>query len=163
MGGNMLRVLSVSLLLCSVAAADMEFTPGTRGVVEWSPVEGEYEALVLKVSDVEYDGDYLDWGALLADLEKDGEGDFPASFEVPAAFIVKPADCIGCQLCIAPCPTSAIRMVDGKAVIDVSLCIACGLCAAACPTNAIIAPSSSSHFVLFGVDVEADYTVLEEI
>ena len=160
----MLRVLSVSFLLCSLAAADMTFTPGTTGLIEWNPVEGDFEALVLKVSDMEYDGDYLDWGALLTDLEKNPDtGEFPVSFEVPAAFIVKPAVCIGCQICVGTCPVDAIEMFDGKAVIDASACIACGLCAGACPTDAIIAPSGSSHFVLFGVDVEADYTVIEEI
>ena len=80
----MLRVVSLLLLLGSIAAADMTYTPGTSaGLIGWDPVEGDYEALVLKVSDVEYDGNYLDWGALLADLEKDPEtGEFPVSFDV---------------------------------------------------------------------------------
>ena len=160
----MLRVMSVSLLLCFIASADMTFTPGSTGLIEWNTVEGDFEALVLRVSDVEYDGDYLDWGALLADLEKNPDtGEFPVSFEVPAAFVVKPADCIGCQLCLNTCPVDAIEMFDGKAVIDAAACIACGLCTGACPTDAIIAPSASSHFVLFGVDGEGDYTVIEEI
>ncbi len=161
----MLRVVSILLLLGSIAAADMTFAPGSScGLIEWDPIEGEYEALVLRLSDVEYDRDYLDWGALLADIEKDPEtGEFPVSFDVPAAFIVKTADCIGAGLCINVCPVDAIEMVDGKAVIDAAACIACGLCTGVCPTDAIIAPSATSHFVLFGVDVEAEYTVIEEI
>lgn len=153
------------MLLFSLAAADMAFTPGSaEGVLEWDPVEGEFEALVLKVSDMEYDGDYLDWGALLADIEKNEEsGEFPTTFQVPAAFIVKPDDCMGCQLCISACPVDAIVMVDGKAVIDAAACIACGICAGVCPVDAIFAPSASSFFVLLGVDAEADYTVIEEI
>jgi ferredoxin len=161
----MLRVIVVSVLLISGAAADMSFTPGSAaGLLEWNPVEGQYEVLVLRVSDIEYDGDYLDWGALLGDIEKDAETDeFPTSFEVPAAFIVKTEDCIGCALCVNTCPVDAIEMVDFKAVIDTEACIACGLCAGACPVDAIIAPSASSSFVLFGVDAEANYTVIEEI
>jgi ferredoxin len=161
----MLRVVSILLLIGFTAVADMTYAPGnSSGLIEWAPVEGDYEALVLRFSDMEYDGDYLDWGALLADIEKDADtGEFPVSFNVPAAFIVKPADCIGCALCVSTCPVNAIELIDGKAVIDAAACIACGLCVGSCPTDAIIAPSASSHFVLFGVDVEAEYTVIEEI
>jgi len=153
------------MLLFSLAAADMVFTPGSsEGVLEWDPVEGEFEALIIKASDMEYDGDYMDWGALLVGIEKDTEtGEFPTTFQVPAAFIVKPDDCIGCQLCISACPVDAIVMVDGKAVIDAAACIACGICAGVCPVDAIFAPSASSFFVLFGVDAEVDFTVVEEI
>ncbi len=36
--------------------------------------------------------------------------------------------CIGCQLCVKNCPTGAISMQKGKAVIDVAKCIQCGIC-----------------------------------
>jgi len=36
--------------------------------------------------------------------------------------------CIGCQLCVKPCPVKAIKMKDGRAVIDVDKCINCGIC-----------------------------------
>lgn len=52
--------------------------------------------------------------------------------------------CIGCQLCVTPCPTNAITMVDGKAVIDQSKCNSDGICVngdgkdfAGCPVTAI--------------------------
>lgn len=55
--------------------------------------------------------------------------------------------CIGCQLCVANCPTNAITMVDGKAVIDKTKCINCGICIngngdefAGCPVKAISPP-----------------------
>jgi len=53
-------------------------------------------------------------------------------------------DCIGCTLCVDPCPVNAITMLNGKAVIDVSKCIEDDICItgndkdfAGCPVNAI--------------------------
>ncbi len=61
--------------------------------------------------------------------------------------LVNSDDCIGCQLCVANCPDNAIRMVDGKAVIDPEKCTDCGICELGnieqggtfngCPTSAI--------------------------
>jgi len=45
--------------------------------------------------------------------------------------------CIGCRQCETICPTKAISIEDGKAVIDPELCISCGLCANVCPTGCI--------------------------
>jgi len=56
---------------------------------------------------------------------------------------VNPKKCIGCQLCVHVCPTNAISMIHGKAVIDADKCIDCGLCEIGngdyigCPTKAI--------------------------
>jgi len=46
-------------------------------------------------------------------------------------------DCMGCGICVDECPRRAIRLVDGKAVINNELCTNCGLCAKVCPVNAI--------------------------
>ena len=50
---------------------------------------------------------------------------------------VDPSRCIGCKLCVSDCPTSAIRMLDGKAVATMQGCIVCGHCQAICPQAAV--------------------------
>ncbi|MDD3686297.1 MAG: [Fe-Fe] hydrogenase large subunit C-terminal domain-containing protein [Bacteroidales bacterium] len=45
--------------------------------------------------------------------------------------------CIGCTHCMKSCPTEAIRIRDGKAVIYENKCIDCGECFRVCPVNAI--------------------------
>ena len=36
---------------------------------------------------------------------------------------VESNSCVGCGDCIGVCPTNAIEIIDGKAVIDAELCI----------------------------------------
>jgi ferredoxin len=45
--------------------------------------------------------------------------------------------CTGCESCVEECPSQAISMVDGKAVIDVDACIDCAVCVDTCPVEAI--------------------------
>ncbi|MBW6516435.1 MAG: 4Fe-4S binding protein [Candidatus Cloacimonetes bacterium] len=45
--------------------------------------------------------------------------------------------CVGCTKCVRICPTEAIRVRDGKAIIDPAKCIDCSQCVAICPVNAI--------------------------
>jgi len=44
--------------------------------------------------------------------------------------------CMGCTNCIKGCPTEAIRVRDGKAVIDENRCIDCAECIRICPHHA---------------------------
>ena len=46
--------------------------------------------------------------------------------------------CVGCTNCIMRCPTSAIRVRDGKARIDQDLCVNCGECVRICEHHAKI-------------------------
>ncbi|HAW86944.1 MAG: hypothetical protein A2087_06560 [Spirochaetes bacterium GWD1_61_31] len=47
-----------------------------------------------------------------------------------------PAKCTGCTTCIRYCPTEAIRVRKGRAIIMDERCIDCGECIRACPHNA---------------------------
>lgn len=49
---------------------------------------------------------------------------------------LKDDQCKGCTHCIRTCPTEAIRVHDGKAVISEGRCIDCGECIRTCPHNA---------------------------
>lgn len=52
------------------------------------------------------------------------------------ALKVDTAKCFGCTHCMKICPTEAIRIVDGVAVIDNLRCVDCGNCLRACPADA---------------------------
>jgi ferredoxin len=47
------------------------------------------------------------------------------------------AQCIGCARCQGVCQVDAVRIIDGKAVIDPTKCIKCGKCVEVCPVNAV--------------------------
>lgn len=46
--------------------------------------------------------------------------------------------CTGCTHCMHICPTSAIRIRDGKATLNEAACTDCGMCLKTCPRQAII-------------------------
>ena len=50
---------------------------------------------------------------------------------------VQESQCIGCSKCDDVCETSAITIVNGKAVIDPASCTECGKCVVICPVDAI--------------------------
>ncbi|MDO5850168.1 MAG: 4Fe-4S binding protein [Methanobacteriaceae archaeon] len=45
--------------------------------------------------------------------------------------------CVGCYLCEENCPVNAIRIVEGKVVLDDDKCIRCKECTTRCPVNAL--------------------------
>ncbi len=49
---------------------------------------------------------------------------------------LKENKCTGCTTCVRHCPTEAIRVRDGRAVIDEARCIDCGECIRVCPHKA---------------------------
>lgn len=46
-------------------------------------------------------------------------------------------DCIGCSVCITRCQMEAIKIINGKAIIDLGRCIGCGLCVTTCSSKAL--------------------------
>jgi len=55
----------------------------------------------------------------------------------PPVVIAK--DCIGCERCVAVCPSFVLDMAETKsAVVRGGWCIGCGHCGAVCPTGAIL-------------------------
>lgn len=55
---------------------------------------------------------------------------------------------MGYGSCADVCDNQAIRIINGKAVVDEELCIACGKCVKACPLNLIeIVPYDSKFRV----------------
>ncbi len=52
--------------------------------------------------------------------------------------------CIGCVRCMQSCPTKAIRVRNGKAVINYERCIDCGECLRVCPHEAVTPITTSS-------------------
>ena len=48
------------------------------------------------------------------------------------------AVCTGCTHCMHICPTSAIRIRNGKASLNEAACTDCGMCLKTCPQHAII-------------------------
>jgi len=80
---------------------------------------------------------------------------------------VDKSKCIGCTICVksGKCPTDAIEMKNGKAVIDPTKCIDCGICAMQCPVVAIheVEYVDSSAIVEEEIVVEAeDTTAIEQ-
>lgn len=57
--------------------------------------------------------------------------------------LLDPDKCTGCTTCLRHCPTEAIRIKDGHAVINDERCIDCGECIRVCPHKAKRAVCSS--------------------
>ena len=53
--------------------------------------------------------------------------------------VVVMENCIGCERCVAVCPSFVLDMTKGKSeVVRGHWCIGCGHCGAVCPTGAIL-------------------------
>jgi ferredoxin len=60
--------------------------------------------------------------------------------KLQAALAIDTRDCIGCEVCVAHCHRGVLKMVDGKALIDLRNLNACdmdGECVEVCPTDVV--------------------------
>jgi NAD-dependent dihydropyrimidine dehydrogenase PreA subunit len=70
--------------------------------------------------------------------------------------LIDPQKCDGCGLCVHACPTKALGLQDGKAVVaDHLACEYSGLCEAVCPVQAITRPF---EIVVACADVEITHS-----
>jgi len=62
----------------------------------------------------------------------------PASI-VSTAFVAStdPELCSGCETCVSRCQMAAIRIDQGKSIVDGDRCIGCGLCVTTCQTGSL--------------------------
>ncbi len=60
----------------------------------------------------------------------------------------KEEDCISCGVCIKACREGALRMEDGKVLLDPSKCNHCARCVKSCPTDAWV--GKPGYIVSFG-------------
>jgi NAD-dependent dihydropyrimidine dehydrogenase PreA subunit len=66
------------------------------------------------------------------------------SVKTPGNYVYKAdvINCTGCGDCVAPCPETAIEIIEIEndiiAIIDPEKCIGCGECYFYCPKNAIV-------------------------
>jgi ferredoxin len=158
----MRSLLVIALLTMPCAAGLLTFSTETgKPVVTWGPVDGDFERLVLRAGTSDFDSSSSEEGVALLEIFADSvTGEFPESAELRGSFVIDPAICIGCGLCISRCPTGAISLVDMKAVIDPAKCIACGLCVSTCPTSAIFAPVGSTDYGLYGISEDGSAILL---
>ena len=71
--------------------------------------------------------------------------------------------CIGCGACVSACPFGAMKLVDGKAVVNPDLCTLCGACVEACPVNAITRPPEAAKTEAATADVWRNVWVFAEL
>ena len=55
--------------------------------------------------------------------------------ELHHALKILPEVCIGCSNCMRVCPTHALRISNGKAILYPNRCIDCGECERVCPVG----------------------------
>jgi len=60
--------------------------------------------------------------------------------QLKATLAIDVRDCIGCQVCVAHCDRNVLKMIDGKALIDLRQLNQCdldGKCVEVCPTDVV--------------------------
>lgn len=71
--------------------------------------------------------------------------------------------CVGCTNCIKGCPTEAIRVRNGKAVIDEVRCVDCSECIRICPYHAKIALTDDFNSTLEAIKDKLKVAVVSPV
>lgn len=73
---------------------------------------------------------------------------------------VKSGRCTGCGKCYESCPTGAISMSGGKAIINNDKCIECGECFRGCEYDAIIGtfPGTAYYVAIRSINSDGEYS-----
>ena len=60
--------------------------------------------------------------------------------------------CRGCKKCIVAqgCPSKAVSVIDGKAVVDADVCTKCGVCVGKCPFGAVPKEAAAACRIFVG-------------
>ncbi|MBN2192717.1 MAG: ATP-binding protein [Polyangiaceae bacterium] len=103
-----------------------------KGGTGKTSVTAALAALLAPIVTVDCDVDAANLGLLLPGPDDPGE---PAVVGLSAR--VQPDLCNGCLRCTEVCRFNSVRMVDGRAEIDVARCEGCTACAISCPVAAI--------------------------
>jgi len=61
------------------------------------------------------------------------EDDVRSAMRTMFNIIIRSEQCVGCSLCIARCPGSALSLVNGAVTLNRGRCIQCGKCLGPCP------------------------------
>lgn len=61
----------------------------------------------------------------------------PRPIVLDETYTIDRSSCIGCLACVKKCPTKAIGIKAGRALIDQAKCIKCGICLQNCPVKSI--------------------------